>query len=424
MKVDEFNLIKRIGEGAFGEVYLTKKEKDYNCYATKKIKKAYVLQNNLERYLNNEMRIIKSIKHENIIKFITLKETMNHYYMIFEFCNGGTLTKFMSDYKAIHNMPLEDSLVQSIFKQITAGIRYLHSKNILHRDLKPDNILLDSKSIDNRSDLSNIEIKIIDFGFARYLKDDEIAMSTLGSPLHMDPRIFKKMKKIEDFKFYGYKKDADIWSLGCILYEMLIGIPPFPAESYEELLDKLNKGIYNIPTKLKISREAISLVNGMLQDNPLTRLTIEEVFNHPFLNKDHKKFDYLDLKKKIKPNLLSKSQRYIMLSTESKDIWSLFIDEKAENINLSLIITPHEEPNEEEKVTSEMKELTINEKKESKELKLIEENLQEKIDNIDSLDFSKHSELEMSINILYDMISKEEYNEGDNIFPIFPYREV
>lgn len=345
MKVEDLTLIRQIGEGSFGEVYLTQREKSQTLLASKKIKKTYVYENNLQKYLKNELSILKKVKHPNIIKFIETKETNNHIYIVFEHCNGGTLTNYMLNFKSLYNSPLPEDIVQPLFKQMTEGLLYLHKKKILHRDLKPDNILLNFpieglKS--NRMNPEEAEVKIIDFGFARYLKEDDLATSTLGSPLQMDPRILKKMKKIEGFKFCGYKEDIDIWSLGCILYEMLIGFPPFNAQTYEELINKLGHGYYNIPTKLKLSKQAISLINGMLQQDPNARLNILEVSEHDFLTKKTSEFDYLDLKKTKKIDILSKSQGNYVLDTKQKNIW-FFYEENETKDGLTSIVAEHDE---------------------------------------------------------------------------------
>ena len=176
--------------------------------------------------------------------------------------------------------------------QIVNGLRYLHNSKILHRDIKLDNILL---HYENNDDLKNANIlkanvKIIDFGFARYLEDNTLAESTLGSPIYMDPQILQKLNKIDNNTSFGYDQKADIWSLGAVCYEMLIGSPPFTASNLKELIDNIKKGNYSIPNNLKLSKEAISFINGMLQFNPQARLDINALANHDFLVKDIKTF--------------------------------------------------------------------------------------------------------------------------------------
>ena len=119
----------------------------------------------------------------------------------------------------------------------------------------------------------------------------------------MDPQILAKMRKIDNNQSFGYDQKADIWSLGTICYEMLIGAPPFDATSYEELVSKIQKGDYKIPNNLKLSKEAISFINGMLQQNPQKRLNIDQLVNHNFLIKNVKDFTELDLKNTEKNDL-------------------------------------------------------------------------------------------------------------------------
>lgn len=344
MKIDEYNLVKKIGEGSFGEVFLTQRENDKNLYATKRIKKQFVVENNFQRYLTNELSILKKLKHQNIVKFFLVKETSNHFYCIFEYSNGGTLTDYMKSYKKEYGTPLPESVAQQLFRQMVSGIQYIHNRKILHRDLKPDNILINypiEDIISNNINIGHAEIKIIDFGFARYLKDDDLAMSTLGSPLQMDPRILNKLQKIEGFKFNGYKEDADIWSLGCILYEMLVGFPPFNAQSYDELISKLSKGNYNIPVTLKLSKQSISLINGMLQQDPATRLNITEVINHDFVTKNCLEFEYLDLKKVKSEDTLTQSKGNIIMNINKNNIWYLFEDNNKSVQDLNLLVSQH-----------------------------------------------------------------------------------
>ena len=127
--------------------------------------------------------------------------------------------------------------------------------------------------------------KIIDFGFACFINKSGLLYSTLGSPINMDPIILKKLnsngKKTREL---GYDQKADVWSLGTICYEMLIGRSAFDAEDMEELVDKIESGKYQIPTNL--SKEVISFINGMLQYDSKNRMNCEQLSKHPFLTKD------------------------------------------------------------------------------------------------------------------------------------------
>ena len=224
--------------------------------------------------------------------------------------------------------------------QIVNGLQYLHNSKILHRDIKSDNILVHFKSKEDLQNLNllNADIKIIDFGFARYLEDDSLAQSVLGSPLYMAPQILRKLKKLDNNNSFGYDQKADIWSLGTVCYEMLIGTPPFYAENYDDLLEGIQKGNYSIPNNLKLSKEAVSFLNGMIQYNPQSRLDINALANHDFLVKDIKSFHFIDIKK-AEEKFMNKKE-IVINAKEYQSIWYIFDTDNKENnkkINLEEI---------------------------------------------------------------------------------------
>ena len=299
MIVEDITLIKSVGKGTFGEVFLTSRKGTDQMYAVKKVSKSLVLQEKVKKYFNNEIYILKQVNHPNIIKLYEIKQTLNNFYLVFDLCNGGGLSNCLEKYMKQNKKPFTQEIAQSIIRQLVLGLQYLHHNKILHRDLKLDNVLIhfNTEEDKNNFNLLKAQVKIIDFGFARYLENDSLAQSVLGSPINMDPQILAKMRKIDNNQSFGYDQKADIWSLGTICYEMLIGVPPFDATSYEELVSKIQKGDYKIPNNLKLSKEAISFINGMLQHNPQKRLNIDQLANHNFLMKNVKDFKELDLKR-------------------------------------------------------------------------------------------------------------------------------
>ena len=290
-------------------------------YAVKKVSKSLVLQEKVKKYFNNEIYILKQVNHPNIIKLYEIKQTLNNFYLVFDLCNGGGLSNCLEKYMKQNKKPFTQEIAQSIIRQLVSGLQYLHNNKILHRDLKLDNVLLhfNSEEDKNNFNLLKAQVKIIDFGFARYLENDSLAQSVLGSPINMDPQILAKMRKIDNNQSFGYDQKADIWSLGTICYEMLIGVPPFDATSYEELVSKIQKGNYKIPKNLKLSKEAISFINGMLKYNPEQRLSIDQLANHNFLIKNVKDFKEIDLTKAAKVD-----QKSDLVFNAKESVWDIF----------------------------------------------------------------------------------------------------
>ena len=294
MKLGSYTIEKLLGEGSFGKVHLTRKEGDSKKYATKELDREEIDSSEAKKYLINEIRILQSLNHPNIVKFVDIKKTKKHYYIMMEFCNGGELSKNLEKYMMKNGTAFPEELVQHFMRQIIDAFKYIHGKKIIHRDVKLDNILL---HFDNEEDKKNFnlmkaQVKIIDFGFSCIY--NEIKKSILGSPINMDPLILKKLTDSTGAtRELGYDMSADIWSIGTICYEMLIGKSAFDSNDIKELSDKIEKGAYKVPTN--ISAELVSFLNGMLQYEGKNRLNAEQLSRHAFLTKDVKQFKRINL---------------------------------------------------------------------------------------------------------------------------------
>jgi serine/threonine protein kinase len=297
MKVDNYILEKSIGEGAFGEVFITKVAgDDKTIYATKKLDRPTIDQSEAKKYLENEIKILRYLNHPNIVKYKDLKKSKNHYFVIMEYCNGGELKKALQKYIEKYDQPFPEEIVQHLMRQIISAFKYIHEKNIIHRDVKPDNILLHYENEEDKKNLNlmKAQVKIIDFGFSCFLGPDGLRYTTLGSPLCMDPLLLKKLTSSSNkVRQLGYNQSADIWSIGTVCYEMLIGKPAFDAEDMTDLINKVENGSYKIPTTM--SYEIVSFLNGMLQYSAKQRLTAAQLYRHDFLNKDVKQFKKINL---------------------------------------------------------------------------------------------------------------------------------
>ena len=334
MKIDNYDLETCLGKGAFGEVYLTSRKGDPKKYATKKLDREEIESGEGIKYLRNEIVVLQYLNHPNIVKFQEVKKTKKHYYIIMEYCNGGELSKALEKYVNKYGKPFPEELVQHFMRQIISAFKYIHERKIIHRDVKLDNILL---HFENEEDLKNFDlmkatVKIIDFGFACKISKTGLQYTVLGSPINMDPIILKKLNSsTKKTKQLGYSEKADIWSIGTICYEMVIGRPVYDAEDMDDLVEKVEDGSYKVPTSM--SHELVSFLNAMLQYNSENRLTASQLSRHDFIVKDVKDFKKIDLEKvagKIKGDKLG------INSIKNKTIWSIF-NADSQNLLTSIV---------------------------------------------------------------------------------------
>ena len=228
MIVDDLTLVNLIGKSSFGEIYLTSKNGDSRQFATKVIDKASV--NDTE----------KNINHPNIVNLIEVKESEEKLYIVEEYCNGGGLDKFVEKYKAENKKGLPEEMVQYIMRQILSAMEYLSNKEVMHRQIKLDNILIHYNDEDDRknNNIMKATIKLIDFSFAIILKKGELTDTILGSPINMSPTLLHKLNNDPEYKNVGYDEKEDIWSLGTICYELLMGKSAFESDDMDELYKK------------------------------------------------------------------------------------------------------------------------------------------------------------------------------------------
>ena len=329
MLIDNYKLEKFLGKGAYGEVYLTTKKGDKKLYATKSLIRADIESSEAMKYLRNEILILQKLDHPNIAKFVDVKKSKKHFYIVMEYCNGGELSQALEKYQKKYGHSFPEEIVQHFMRQIINAFEYIHKLKIIHRDIKLENILINYETEEDKNNLNLMKAtaKIIDFGFSCSVGKNGLLYSTLGSPINMDPILLKKLKAQGGKRKLGYSQKADIWSLGAICYEMLIGKPVFDAKDLGNLVSKVENGEYVIPTS--VSREVISFLNGMLQYESTKRLNCEQLAAHNFLTKDVKDFHKIDVKKvsgKITGEGLNINVK------KNKTIWSIFNSEDEEKL--------------------------------------------------------------------------------------------
>jgi len=278
----KYKILSKLGAGAYGTVYLAQNVLTKNNVAMKRIDKDSedLLTDN---EIMDEIDILKKLDHPDIVKIIEFYNTRDAYYIINDYCQDGEL------YNQITKR-FNETQIAVMFKQIFSGLSYLHSNNIIHRDLKLENILIsDIEKIDN---LELFDIKIIDFGTAKiYDKSHKKQKAIVGSSYYIAPEVLKR----------NYDEKCDMWSCGVILYMLLVGHAPFDGETDEDIIKSIKVGVYkkNEERYIKGSEELKDLISKLLKMDPKERISAKEALNHNFFIKANANLIYQNISRDL-----------------------------------------------------------------------------------------------------------------------------
>ena len=277
----KYKIISKLGDGSYGVVYLAVNIITKQNMAMKKIKK--VKENEIDDMeIKNEINILKKLDHPNIVKIIEFYSAPKAYYIITDFCSCGEL------YNQIKNQYSENQLAV-LFYQVLSGLYYLHSNNIVHRDLKLENILISEIEKDKVTNEKYFWVKIIDFGTAKIFEKNKSEKAVVGSSYYIAPEVLHK----------HYNEKCDTWSVGVILYMLIVGRAPFDGKDDEEIIENIEKGQFNSKHKklLNSSEEVQDLVKKLLEVNVKKRLSSSEALKHPWFKKFNGKSLYSNIEK-------------------------------------------------------------------------------------------------------------------------------
>ncbi|XP_032810743.1 serine/threonine-protein kinase Sgk2-like isoform X1 [Petromyzon marinus] len=263
-KPSDFDFLTVLGKGSFGKVLLAKHKSDGIFYAVKVMKKSIILQKKEEKHIMAERNVlVKNVRHPFLVGLHYSFQSADKLYFVMDYVNGGELFFHLQ-----RQGSFPESRAQFYAAEIGSAIGYLHSLNIVYRDLKPENILLDYQG----------HIVLTDFGLCKEGIDPHSTTCTFcGTPEYLAPEVLKK---------HPYDRTVDWWCLGCVLYEMLYGLPPF----YSKNLKQMYESILHQPLQLRpcTTNAAISVLEGLLHKDPHQRLgatsDILEIKNHVFFS--------------------------------------------------------------------------------------------------------------------------------------------
>ena len=252
-----FQTLALLGSGSFAKIYKAKRKEDNHLFAVKEIYFRSLKQNE-KKQIVNEVNIMRQLSSSYLVRYIQREVDQSNgvLWIVMEYCTGGDLFRFLCDTKDL----IPEEIIWIYTAQINEGLKYLHSKKIIHRDVKPHNILF--------VDQYRMRVKIADFGLSTV--NENFSNTYAGSPYYMCPEMVQSLP---------YNEAADQWSLGCLCFQLTSRVPPFDAEQYHELKDKI---LYaDFPTLPSVySLLLLELINALLNKNPQQRPTSLQTSQH------------------------------------------------------------------------------------------------------------------------------------------------
>ncbi|EPS43114.1 hypothetical protein H072_2962 [Dactylellina haptotyla CBS 200.50] len=303
--VGAFRIGKEIGRGSFATVYQGVHSQTKSLVAIKSVLRSKLNRKLLEN-LESEIQILKTLDHPHIVALLDCQKSHTYIHLVMEYCSLGDLSLFIKKRDRLHTLPdltamsqkypsigggLNEVIIRHFLQQLASALEFLRARNLIHRDIKPQNLLLEPPVVtygesgpysegikDEKRKIPEVGLpdlpvlKIADFGFARNLPSTAMADTLCGSPLYMAPEILRYEK---------YDAKADLWSVGTVLYEMVVGKPPFRARNHVELLRKIEKGedVIKFGDEVNVSDSMASLVRRLLKRGPVERLSFNDFFN-------------------------------------------------------------------------------------------------------------------------------------------------
>ncbi|KAF7726468.1 hypothetical protein EC973_008703 [Apophysomyces ossiformis] len=313
--LERFEIIQKVGDGAFSNVYKARDIETGKAVAVKVVRKHELDASEQGRThlhptmkkktkvterasILKEVQIMRNIKHPNIVQLIEFSESDDYYFLVLELCEGGELF-----HQIVKLTYFSENLARHVIVQLAESVRFLHEQcGVVHRDIKPENILFepipiipsdkpvrlfDEDKVDEGVFQPGIggggigNVKLADFGLSKVIWDNS-TLTPCGTVGYTAPEIVRDQR---------YSKAVDMWAIGCVLYTLLSGFPPFYDESIRALTDKVAKGQYTFlsPWWDPISDEAKDLIRHLLCVDPNERYTINQFFEHPWITGDRKK---------------------------------------------------------------------------------------------------------------------------------------
>ncbi|KAG5894098.1 hypothetical protein JTB14_003954 [Gonioctena quinquepunctata] len=258
-RIEDYEVHNLLGKGGFASVYRARCLKTGTEVAIKMIDKKLMQATGMVNRVKQEVSIHTRLKHPSVLELYECFEDINYVYLVLELCHKGELQKWVKE------RVLSEVEVSGIMGQVVEGIKYLHSYNILHRDLSLSNLLL----------TRDMQVKIADFGLATQLtRPDEKHTTMCGTPNFISPEVASRG---------SHGLEADVWGIGCLLYTLLVGTPPFDTPGVKSTLTKVVMSNYTLPSHL--SPEAKDLIDSLLQKNPRDRMKLDQILEHQFIKR-------------------------------------------------------------------------------------------------------------------------------------------
>ncbi|XP_037951915.1 aurora kinase C [Teleopsis dalmanni] len=256
--LDDFEIGRPLGRGKFGNVYLAREKMSKYVIALKVLFKSQIQESNVEHQVRREIEIQSHVRHPNILRLYGYFHDGARIYLILEYAPGGTL------YNEMRSQPLKrfgESKSASYINCLASALEYLHERDVIHRDIKPENLLLGH----------NEELKIADFGWSVH-EPNSMRTTLCGTLDYLPPEMVQGKP---------HTKNVDLWSLGVLCYELLVGRAPFLATGYDDTYRKIVRGDYKLPDH--VSHAAANLISKLLVLDPHNRLPLTKVRKHPWI---------------------------------------------------------------------------------------------------------------------------------------------